>query len=171
MGMEVSMKLLLLMRHAKSSWDDPGLADHDRPLNKRGKVDGPKMGKLLNNVEIIPEVILCSSAKRARQTVDYLLQTLDFGGRIVYSRELYHSGTEEYLEAIKTIEDSVTAVMIVAHNPGMEIGIEDFTGQTVRMPTSAIALIRFNLSRWSLLDEESEGELLSVWTPKELDQF
>ncbi len=164
------MKTLLLMRHAKSSWDDPHLADHDRPLNNRGQGDAPKMGQLLNEEEIIPEVILCSSAKRARQTVDYLLQTLEFGGKIVYSRELYHSGTEDYLEAVRTVDDSVSTVMIVAHNPGMEIGVEEFTGQAVGMPTAAIAAIRFEADRWCEINEESEGELVGLWTPKELGQ-
>ena len=90
------MKTVILMRHAKSSWKDPSLPDHDRPLNKRGKRDAPRMGNLLNLEGYIPEVIYSSTAKRANLTVKGLLKTLNFEGEVTYLGSLYHGGPEDF---------------------------------------------------------------------------
>lgn len=163
------MKTVLFMRHAKSSWDHPGLADHDRPLNKRGVSAARKMGDFLDDLEILPDVIISSTSERTRETIKFFLQTSSFSGNIYYSRILYHGGTEEIIEAIKEFIDDSDCVMILGHNPGTEDAIEDFTGEYIRMPTAAIAQVDFDIQRWEDFDDKCEGELVNVWRPKEID--
>ena len=162
------MKTLLLMRHAKSSWKDTSLADHDRPLNKRGERDAPRMGEHLNQENQIPDVILCSSAKRARLTVDGLLETCHFDGEIFIHNELYHSGTRTYLALLSALPTAIETAMIVGHNPGMEMLLEMLTGEDERLPTAALALIQLSIENWAQLSDEAEGELLNLWLPRTL---
>lgn len=162
------MKTLLLMRHAKSSWSNPRLADHDRPLNPRGKSAAPLMGEWLAQQELIPEVILCSTAERAKQTVEYLLQSLPFEGEVIYSRMLYHAGDEAFSEELSKLGEDIAIAMIVGHNPGVEYAVDNYCGEWHRMPTAAIARIDFPISHWHELDQQDEGELVALWRPGEL---
>ena len=162
------MKTVLFMRHAKSSWKDMTLADHDRPLNRRGREAAPLMGDWLAGLDLFPEIILCSSAKRAKQTVKYLLHTLPFEGDVRFTRNLYHSGPHAYLEELQQLDEGIEIVMIVGHNPGMEYALEEFTGEWERMPTAAIAYITFDLTDWREISVDESGMLKSVWRPKEI---
>lgn len=163
------MKTVLFMRHAKSSWDNPGLADHDRPLSKRGVLAAKKMGEFINDSEVQPDVIISSTSKRTRETVKYFLQTNSFSGDIYYTRHLYHGGQEEMIDAIKEFAADAACVMVLGHNPGMEDAVEDFTGEYERMPTAAIAQIKFSITEWKQLSDSVLGELIAVWRPKEID--
>ena len=87
------MKTILLLRHGKSSWKDDRLADHDRPLKKRGKMDAKKIGKLIEEQDLVPDVIYCSTAKRARDTVGFLLENLQYDEEVIFTRNLYHGYT------------------------------------------------------------------------------
>lgn len=156
------------MRHAKSSWSNPSLADHDRPLNSRGKTDAPKMGDYLSSLGLVPEIILCSTAKRARQTVQYLINECPFEGKINYFRNLYHGGLEDYIEVLNEIDNMHNIVMIVGHNPGMEYAVEELSGENEVMPTASIAHIELDLDTWSSLSFDTHGELLSIIRPKEI---
>ena len=162
------MKTLLLMRHAKSSWSSAKLADHDRPLNDRGLADVPKMGELLASLDVVPDVILCSTAERARQTVELLCQTLPFEGEVIYSRMLYHAGDEVFNEELGRLGDEIEIAMIVGHNPGMEYAVENYTGDWERMSTASVARIEFPISNWGEMADEPEGELTGLWRPKEI---
>lgn len=159
---------LLLMRHAKSSWNDPSLADHDRPLNSRGKTDAPLMGAYLEAINQIPDVILCSSAKRARQTVEFLLQGCFFEGSIFYNRYLYHGGLEDYFDLLQQLDDQFKIAMIVGHNPGMEDAVEELCGSYESMPTASIAHLQLDIGSWSRFNPEITGKLVSVYRPKEI---
>ena len=162
------MKTLLLMRHAKSSWDHPNLSDYDRPLNQRGERDAPKMGAWLTEMDVIPEKIICSTAKRARQTVALLIANCPFEGETLYTREMYHGDLEDFLNEIGNLPDELNTVMLVGHNPGMEFALDDFCGVMESMPTAAIAHIQFNVDRWKAIGEDSEGILANIWRPKEI---
>jgi len=162
------MKFLFLMRHAKSSWNDPSLNDYDRPLNSRGKTDAPKMGNYVSSLDKIPDIILCSTAKRARQTVDYFLHECPYNGEIIYCQNFYHGGLEDYWDELKQLNDVIESAMIVGHNPGLEYAIEDICGKYEIMPTSAIAIIQLDLSNWKSIGMETSGELVSVFRPKEI---
>jgi phosphohistidine phosphatase len=162
------MKTLLVLRHAKSSWDDPRLADFDRPLNKRGKRDAPRMGELIRAEGLVPDLIISSSAKRALATAKLAAEASGYEGDIQTARRLYHAWPEEAVEVLNEVDDEITCVMIVGHNPGLEDFVDELTGEAVRLPTAALVQIELAIERWSQLSLESEQELVAYWRPKEL---
>ncbi len=162
------MKTLLILRHAKSSWSDSTLADHDRPLNKRGKSDAPRLGELLRREELLPDLIISSTARRARSTAELVAESSGCEGPLWLERDLYAAGAEAYLEVLVTLPDEYTRVMVVGHNPGLEELVEALSGNYERMPTAALAQVSLPIERWRDLNEESEGELVNLWRPKEL---
>jgi phosphohistidine phosphatase len=162
------MKKILLMRHAKSSWDDPSLSDHQRPLNKRGKRDAPRMGQWLSESNLVPDMILCSTAERAKQTVELLLETLPFEGKIQYLDSLYHGAPDNFLDALKELPQEIEVVMFVGHNPGMEYFLEVLCDEYERMPTAAVAEISIQHQKWAEMNNYSQGNLVNLWTPREI---
>jgi len=111
------MKTLYFIRHAKSSWDDPMLDDHDRPLNKRGRRDGPVMARRLLGIDVAPDGILSSTAKRARQTAGYFKDVLTVENAI-YFRELYHAWPTTIETQVRNLPDEWDTVLVFGHNPG-----------------------------------------------------
>ena len=109
-------KRLLLLRHAKSSWDDPALADHDRPLAPRGRRAAKLIGEHLRENQIGVSLVLCSSARRARETLD-LVQT---PGEVLIERELYGASADELLARLRRVPDQRGTVMLIGHNPAIE---------------------------------------------------
>lgn len=161
-----AMKTLLILRHAKSSWKDESLPDHDRPLNKRGKEDAPRMGRLLREMDLTPDLILCSTAKRARTTAGLVAEEAGYEGEIILLRDLYAAGPEAFIEALAEVEDAHQCVMVVGHNPGLEELLEALTGEYQPMPTAALAQVDLPIAGWSELDGEVEGKLSGFWSPK-----
>jgi len=161
------VKSLLIMRHAKSSWKDTDIPDFDRPLNKRGKADAPTVGHLLKDRELIPQRILCSTATRARQTVDGLLETSGYDGEVVYLESFYMAECITYLESLRLLSDDLERVMIVGHNPGLETLLQLLTGKVEALPTAALAYLSLPISHWSELRPDTEAELVEFWIPRE----
>jgi len=162
------VKTLLVLRHAKSSWGDPALADHDRPLNKRGKKDAPRIGALLRREDLTPELIISSTARRARTTAEIVVEHSGCEGQLRLERDLYAAGPEAYLQVLAELPDEYQRVMLVGHNPGLEELLEMLTGDYERLPTAALAQVRLPIKRWRDLAEEASGELVNLWRPKEL---
>jgi phosphohistidine phosphatase len=162
------MKILLILRHAKSSWKHAELPDFDRPLNKRGKRDAPRMGELLRQVDLLPDLILSSSAQRARQTTQAVVDTSGYGGEVHWLDSLYAAPPESYLEALRRLDDSLQRVMVVGHNPGLEELLEELTGADEALPTAALVQVMLPIQSWSQLDEEVSGELVQIWQPRQL---
>jgi phosphohistidine phosphatase len=162
------MKSLLLLRHAKSSWSDPGLADIDRPLNKRGKRDAPRMGTWMREMDLVPDLILSSPAKRARRTAEAVCDASGFNGGIEVVRDFYPGDPETFIEFLATIPEEVARVMIVAHNPGLEELVDELCGESVRLPTAALVQISLPLDSWQEFDDEVEGKLENLWRVKEI---
>ncbi len=162
------MKTLLILRHAKSSWDNSSLADHDRPLNKRGKRDAPKMGRLLAREDLTPDLIISSTAERALTTAEFVAISADYDNEIQITRQLYHAGPEEYIEVLQQVDDTYRRVMVVGHNPGMEDLVEELGGQYHRMPTAALVQFELPIDSWADLDEGTTGRLVNIWRPKEI---
>ena len=162
------MKMLLILRHAKSSWKDSSLADHDRPLNRRGEVDAPRMGEWARRHDLLPELILASTARRARQTVTGFIDGSGYVGDVRYTRDLYAAGPEAYLEVLAAAPDGIERVMVVGHNPGLEELLTDLTGEDERLPTAALAQVDLDLDSWSEVIDGAEGKLAGLWRPKEL---
>ena len=162
------MKTLLILRHAKSSWKDASLSDHDRPLNKRGKRDAPRMGALIRDEGLVPDLILSSTARRAKATAQAAAEACGYEDQVVLTPELYHAGPESYLMALYSLPDHYERVMVVGHNPGVEELLEDLCGATERMPTAALAQVALPIGAWSELQLEGEGQLVNLWLPKAL---
>jgi phosphohistidine phosphatase len=162
------MKTLLILRHAKSSWNNPELADIDRPLNKRGKRDAPRIGALLREEDLIPDIIISSPAVRARKTAKAVSKASGYEGKIEINEDYYPGYTESFIESFYSLEERIGSVMIVAHNPGLEEFLYDLTGESVRLPTSALAQVLLPIDEWFELEERTEGKLINLWRVKEL---
>jgi phosphohistidine phosphatase len=168
--------ILYLLRHAKSSWPDPGLADHDRPLADRGRRAAPRMGAYLAAKAVLPSVVLCSSAKRAAETLDRVLRELPVRPTVHTARSLYLADPEELLDQIRETRDDAEALLLVGHNPGLEelaLALVAKGDERARrrmeskFPTGALAEIHFDCARWHQVDF-GRGELRDFRTPREL---
>src|SRR5262245_58948257 len=115
----LAMQRLYLLRHAKSSWKDPDLADHDRPLARRGRRASGAIAAYLRERDIEPELVLCSSARRTRETLERLEPVLG-SPAVRIEPELYAAGASALLERLRRVPDAVGSVMLIGHNPGME---------------------------------------------------
>jgi phosphohistidine phosphatase len=134
------MPTLYLLRHAKSSWDDPGLADHERPLAERGLRNAAVLSEHLRDARILPELVLCSTARRARETLAAVLPEFDGETEILVERGLYGSSAEELLERLRAVPEAVRSAMVIAHNPGLEELASRLAGDAApeRLPTAAL---------------------------------
>jgi phosphohistidine phosphatase len=162
------MKTLLILRHAKSSWEASNLDDHERPLSKRGRADAPRMGKLLHKQNLLPDLILCSSAERARTTTELVAEAASYKGETMLSRDLYAAPPQAYLDALSKVPDQFKRVMLVGHNPGLEQLLYLLTGQPETLPTTALAQVDLPIDKWGELSKEAKGTLMNIWRPKEL---
>ncbi|NNK93816.1 MAG: histidine phosphatase family protein [Desulfobacterales bacterium] len=161
------MKQLLLIRHAKSSWANPDLADFDRPLNKRGKRDAPYMGKLLAAQGISPELIITSPAKRAKRTAKTIAAKIGYDeGSIIYREDIYMSGLSGLLKAIASTDNSINSLALVGHNYAITELAEWLTGKVIgNIPTCGIVSIEFRVPSWKKIIEHS-GRLIFFDYPK-----
>ncbi len=162
------MKELLIMRHAKSSWDPQYRADFERPLNKRGRKAAPRMGEFLADRDLLPDLIVSSPAERAKQTAELFMEASDYDGESYFKHGIYHAYSEDLLLLVQGLPAETERVMLVGHNPGFEMLVEQLCGGAVRMPTAAIAYITLPVTNWTDVDTEM-GELLWLVTPKSLD--
>ncbi|MGZ4274048.1 MAG: SixA phosphatase family protein [Solirubrobacteraceae bacterium] len=160
-------KQLLLLRHAKSSWDDPSLADHDRPLAPRGHRAAKRIGAHLQGEQIPVDLVLCSSARRARDTLDLVAPP----GEIRIERELYGATAAELIERLRRVPDDVGAVMLVGHEPAIRdlaVGLAGEGSELAdrKFPTGALATLTFT-GPWSALAPD-RADLAAFVTPREL---
>lgn len=162
------MKMLLVMRHAKSSWNDSSLSDHDRPLNKRGKHDAPQMGQLLSDENLRPDLILSSTANRARSTATLVANACRYRKAVEINPELYPTSVPAAVRVIKDLQHDYRNVLLIGHNPGMEYLVSTLTGTDVVFSTAAIAQISLEIDAWEDLQADSKGVLVNMWKPKEL---
>jgi phosphohistidine phosphatase len=163
------MKTLLLMRHAKSSWKDSDQDDHDRTLNKRGKRDAPRMGQLLADEQLLPDLVLASSAKRCRKTAEHVIHESGYRGETRFTAELYEADADKLGEVLKSVPEGVRRLLVIAHNPGLEVFTEQLTGEYTPLTTAALAHVELPIDRWSELTEVRAGKLVKLWQPRELD--
>ncbi|WP_181707467.1 SixA phosphatase family protein [Chthonobacter rhizosphaerae] len=171
------MARLLLLRHAKSSWDDASTPDFDRPLNIRGRSSAPLMGRHMADHSLFPERILCSSARRTRETLAGLLPHLSGDVDIRLMRSIYQASEEGYLSVLRQAGGTVKSLMLIGHNPGMQdtalslIGsgnpayVDEIRG---KFPTAGLAVIDFDLSDWSKL-APGTGRIVAFFRPREIE--
>lgn len=163
------MKTLLLLRHAKSSWKDSDIDDHERPLNKRGKKDAPKMGRLLSGEQLLPGLIISSSAKRCRKTTEHVIHAGGYRGETRISNELYEATADTLLDLLSRQPDEVARLLLIGHNPGLEELLERVTGVYTPLTTAALVQLEFAVQSWSEINDETRGKLINNWQPRELE--
>jgi len=165
-------KILYLVRHAKSSWDDPSLADKDRPLSPRGLSSAPDMGRRLAAQGHKPDLVISSPARRALTTAKKIARETGYEeSRILTDDHLYFSGTRSMVDLLEKLEDRFANVMIVGHNPAMSSLLNILCDSSVEnMPTCAIAVVGFDMTSWSELSM-TDGELLAYDYPKGTGNF
>ncbi|MEW6736951.1 MAG: histidine phosphatase family protein [Acidobacteriota bacterium] len=161
------MKTLLLLRHAKSSWDDSSQRDFDRPLSERGQRDAPRMGKQLSLSGPIPDLILCSPAVRAQQTLTAFIQAAHCKVNIKFDERIYGAQSAQLIKIVRELPDTCATVLMVGHNPGFEELAARLTAIPEHMPTAALVCIELPFTNW---DEVEDGQGRRVWflTPKQL---
>jgi len=162
------MKTLLILRHAKSSWEDSELADIERPLNKRGKRDAPRMGRLLREEGLLPDMILSSPAVRARMTAEAVADQCEFSAEICYLEELYAAELSTLLNVLRMLGEDEATALLIGHNPGLEELVEHLTGKWHHMPTAALAYLVLPENLWQDIDENTAARLVFLWRPREL---
>lgn len=162
------MKTILLMRHAKSSWKHPEMKDFDRPLNKRGEKDAPHMGKLLQEENLLPDLILASPAVRAKTTVEALVNNSSYAGDVRYLMSLYMAEPSVMIDLLKVLSDNFNRVMIVGHNPGLEAMLQVLTHKVEALSTATVAEITLPIEHWGDLTRSITGKLAQIRQPKDV---
>lgn len=160
------MKTLLLMRHAKSSWKEKDLPDHDRPLKKRGKKNAAQIGELLKSKDLVPRKILCSTAERASKTAEIVAKESGYKMEIEYRDDLYMAEPAAIFHVLRSIPDEIDRALIVGHNPGLEGLAQILNGRVVSLPTATIAYIVLSIKNWRELDKECDAKVVDVYKAK-----
>lgn len=161
------MKTLYLLRHAKSSWKNETLLDIERPLNKRGRKAAETIGAFLKKKKIVPDLVLCSTAVRARQTTEIVLDVAKLSPDIHFEDGIYEADPTRLLELVRQIEKSKKAVLLVGHNPGLEEFLEFLTGKSERMSTATLAKIVLRVTNWANVNAQ-KGTMEWLQKPKAL---
>ena len=161
------MKKLIIVRHSKSSWKDLSLSDFNRPLNGRGKSDGPLMADYLKSKINKIDYLHSSSSVRTFETSKYFINQIQFE-KVEYDDSLYHSSATSILNMIMSYSDNYQSSMIIAHNPGLTNLINNITNISLdNLPTTGIVEIEFNCDRWSKISYEN-SDLVDLKFPKQL---
>jgi phosphohistidine phosphatase len=172
------MKTLYLLRHAKSSWKEPALSDHDRPLAPRGARAAGQMATHIAQTAISPALVLCSSARRARGTLDAIAHALTDATEVRIEKELYAADATQLLARLRTVPSDTLSVMLIGHNPGLQDlavelsdeGEEDALRQlSTKFPTAALATLDLAETDWSELGPR-QAYLQGLVLPRQLDE-
>lgn len=160
-------KTLYLIRHAKSSWDNTSLSDHDRPLNKRGKRDAPFMAKVLRKKGIKPDLIISSTALRALDFAKIIAEELDYSRKkIIATKDLYMADERKMLEILRSADDSLNTVFIIGHNPYITEFANSLCNHNLdNIPTSGIFCMEFHVKKWNEINPGT-GKFVSFDYPK-----
>lgn len=162
------MKTLLLLRHAKTSWDDVRVSDDLRPLSGTGKLNVYQMGKFLKNTKLIPDLIISSCAKRAKDTSILLAESIGYNKDIDISESLYETAPKEYINVISEISNKINIVLLVGHNPILENLIELITNELIIMETCSLVQIFLPISKWIEIKMNPKCKLIKQIRIKEL---
>ena len=171
------MKRLALLRHAKSSWDDPSLDDFNRPLNERGWKAARRLGRELADREMRFDLVLASTAARVRETIDGVQKKYDFAAPIRFEPGIYEASDATLLSLVRALPEDIEAPLLIGHNPGLERLLTELTHDDERglrrrvlgkYPTAALAVIELPAEKWANVQPGS-GTIVELILPKELD--
>ena len=161
------MRILYLLRHAKSSWGDPTLRDFDRPLKKRGREAAERIGERLAAEKLSNPLVICSPAVRTRETAEIVLQSAKLQVEPRFDDRIYEASLRELVEVVSDVTDVQDIVIMIGHNPGFEELLGFLIGEYRRMPTCALAKIKCGDVSWKDV-RAGEGSLEWFIAPKEL---
>ena len=166
------MKNLILTRHAKSSWQHPGLSDIDRPLNARGEKNAPVMGNVLFQAGVKPDFWLSSPAVRAYSTAKHFAHSYQENQSIITTdMHIYEASTQTLLRVIQAIQDIYQCVLLFGHNPGITNVTNFLCGNLIsRIPTAGVACITLNIDHWTDVTQQS-GVLDHYFYPKQIQEM
>ena len=160
-------KKLIIVRHSKSSWKDLSLDDFNRPLNKRGKEDGPIISNYLSTKTNFIDFLHSSSSVRTFETSKFFTERIKFG-KVKYDDSLYHSSSGSILNLIKNYSNEYSSVMLIAHNPGLTHLINQITNISLdNLPTTGLAEIHFSCNKWNEISSKNSN-LIDLKFPKQL---
>ena len=165
-------RTLVMIRHAKSSWANPLQSDFERPLNDRGEHDAPMMGEWLKQMDVIPDLIISSTAKRAKQTAKRIAEAIGYDtDKIQWIDKLYHCIPSVYEDVIQEIDESLSTVFMVAHNPGITEFVNDLLPgfHIDNMPTCGMVGAHINAEEWSDFINASKEVFLFEYPRKQHD--
>ena len=150
------MKILYLVRHAKSYWGDQSIPDFDRQLNKRGKRDAPFMGDVLKDKKVKPELIICSPAKRTKKTAIEIAAKINFPKlKIQFNDDLYEASANTIIKILKRLEENTNSVMIFGHNPGLTLLNNQISDKYIdNIPTCGIVALKLDVN-WDEINKNS----------------
>jgi phosphohistidine phosphatase len=161
--------VLVLLRHAKSSWADPSLPDYDRPLNARGREAASVVGRRLRRGGPLPDLVLCSSAMRTRQTLQLL--ELPEGTEVIIEDRLYGAPAHDLVSRVRQVPVRYGTILMIGHNPGIEDLARTLDQNRLasvdKFPTAAVAVLRFAVEAWEEITAEA-GQLDTFFTPRDL---
>ena len=161
------MKSLIIVRHCKSSWADLSQSDFDRPLNKRGNIDGELMSNYLREKEKKIDKLILSTSKRTRLTSKYFIEKIHFDS-ISYLDELYHASYSDIINIISKVENNFNSIMVIGHNPGLTELINQYTIMNIyNLPTTGVVKVEFKGDKWERITE-NKGIIVYKKFPKEL---
>lgn len=163
-------RTLVMIRHAKSSWANPLQSDYERPLNERGQHDAPMMGERLKRQNILPDLVIASPAKRAKQTAKKIAAAIGYDeDKIQWQEKLYHCIPSVFEEVLHEVGDDVKTVFIVAHNPGITEFANEVSAKFKidNMPTCAVVGIEFETDQWNEFTNASKKVFLFDYPKKE----
>jgi len=174
------MKRLLLLRHAKAVQGGSKSGDFERPLNERGAHDAPRMGAIMHHRHYIPDLVLCSTSRRTKETWEHVAPELNAKPEVIFSDELYLASAKLVANSVRSIKRPAGTVLVVGHNPGLEDcarslarkpGSDEERGYLERLlekfPTAALAVLEFDVAAWSEI-EAGAGKLVDFLRPKEV---
>lgn len=165
---ELKPRRLLLLRHAKSSWSQPGTADFDRPLNDRGRSAAVQMGNKLRSEAVSVDLIFASTAQRVCETLDGLLPAWGWVGSVIWEKQLYLATPERLMTQLTALDADWSTVMVVGHNPGLSELAMHLAKTSFDMPTAAIVTLESPLMDWPAALRSGKWEVANYWKPKVL---
>lgn len=160
------MKKLYVLRHAKSSWDNPDWSDFERPLNARGLDSARFIGKLIYERNLQPQIVASSPAKRAKQTAVLVKELGEISPPITFDERIYEASPLTLFNLIREFDDKVDSALLIGHNPGFENLVRMLTRETISMPTAALAKINLDIKSWHGLETVS-NQLEFLILPRE----
>ncbi len=176
------MKTLYLLRHAKSSWSEHAMDDHDRPLNRRGQHSAPLMGQFMRRSGFLPDMILCSTSRRTAETLSLIVPYIGDETPVQFERNLYLASSDAMLDRIRHVDPSCDRLLVVGHNPGIEhlaadlVSREKLNGSEAlfetlqtKYPTAALTVVQFDVRDWQQV-ELGTGTLREFKCPRDLER-